>query len=130
MAAPRVVLLLSGKRKSGKDFVADELRSRYRAGRDSAWGVGGEDTGCADSTGGQEGRDLDERSRCPSRLPLSHRLGPDVCTILRLSGPLKEQYAKVPRPWRALSHPAELCQDTAEPCQDTAELCRPTLTPY
>ncbi|XP_032938716.1 phosphomevalonate kinase [Catharus ustulatus] len=49
MAAPRVVLLLSGKRKSGKDFVAEELRSR---------------------------------------------LGPDVCTILRLSGPLKEQYAK------------------------------------
>ncbi|XP_038017985.1 phosphomevalonate kinase [Motacilla alba alba] len=49
MAAPRTVLLLSGKRKSGKDFVAEELRSR---------------------------------------------LGPDVCTILRLSGPLKEQYAK------------------------------------
>ncbi|KAL9823287.1 phosphomevalonate kinase [Geothlypis trichas] len=49
MAAPRSVLLLSGKRKSGKDFVAEELRSR---------------------------------------------LGPDVCTILRLSGPLKEQYAK------------------------------------
>ncbi|KAM9251899.1 phosphomevalonate kinase [Cariama cristata] len=49
MAAPRAVLLLSGKRKSGKDFVAEELRSR---------------------------------------------LGPDVCTVLRLSGPLKEQYAK------------------------------------
>ncbi|XP_056366655.1 phosphomevalonate kinase [Oenanthe melanoleuca] len=49
MAAPRVVLLLSGKRKSGKDFVAEQLRNR---------------------------------------------LGPDVCTILRLSGPLKEQYAK------------------------------------
>ncbi|XP_054035136.1 phosphomevalonate kinase [Dryobates pubescens] len=49
MAAPRVVLLLSGKRKSGKDFVASELRGR---------------------------------------------LGPDLCTILRLSAPLKEQYAK------------------------------------
>ncbi|XP_068271058.1 phosphomevalonate kinase isoform X2 [Nyctibius grandis] len=49
MAAPRAVLLLSGKRKSGKDFVAEELRGR---------------------------------------------LGPDVCTVLRLSGPLKEQYAK------------------------------------
>ncbi|KAM9264448.1 phosphomevalonate kinase [Morus bassanus] len=49
MAAPRAVLLLSGKRKSGKDFVAEELRSR---------------------------------------------LGPDVCAVLRLSGPLKEQYAK------------------------------------
>ncbi|KAM6309412.1 phosphomevalonate kinase [Podargus strigoides] len=49
MAAPRAVLLLSGKRKSGKDFVAEELRSR---------------------------------------------LGPDVCTVLRLSGPLKQQYAK------------------------------------
>ncbi|XP_063002046.1 phosphomevalonate kinase isoform X1 [Elgaria multicarinata webbii] len=46
---PRLVLLFSGKRKSGKDFVAEEIQSR---------------------------------------------LGPDVCTILRLSGPLKEQYAK------------------------------------
>ncbi|XP_065585925.1 phosphomevalonate kinase [Cyrtonyx montezumae] len=49
MAAPRAVLLLSGKRKSGKDFVAAEIQSR---------------------------------------------LGPDVCTVLRLSGPLKEQYAQ------------------------------------
>ncbi|XP_074785225.1 phosphomevalonate kinase isoform X2 [Athene noctua] len=49
MAAPRAVLLLSGKRKSGKDFVAEELRSR---------------------------------------------LGPDVCVVLRLSGPLKERYAE------------------------------------
>ncbi|XP_042296789.1 phosphomevalonate kinase [Sceloporus undulatus] len=47
--APKLVLLFSGKRKSGKDFVAEEIQSR---------------------------------------------LGPDVCTILRLSGPLKEQYAK------------------------------------
>ncbi|XP_060613894.1 phosphomevalonate kinase [Anolis sagrei] len=46
---PRLVLLFSGKRKSGKDFVAEEIQSR---------------------------------------------LGPDVCAILRLSGPLKEQYAK------------------------------------
>uniref|UniRef100_A0A7M4F7A6 Phosphomevalonate kinase n=1 Tax=Crocodylus porosus TaxID=8502 RepID=A0A7M4F7A6_CROPO len=30
--APRLVLLLSGKRKSGKDFVAEQLRSRYRPG--------------------------------------------------------------------------------------------------
>lgn len=29
------------------------------------------------------------------RLSLSHRLGADVCAILRLSGPLKEQYAQV-----------------------------------
>ncbi|XP_029789326.1 phosphomevalonate kinase [Suricata suricatta] len=47
--APRLVLLFSGKRKSGKDFVAEALRSR---------------------------------------------LGADVCAILRLSGPLKEQYAQ------------------------------------
>ncbi|XP_063172949.1 phosphomevalonate kinase [Candoia aspera] len=46
---PKLVLLLSGKRKSGKDFVGEEIQSR---------------------------------------------LGLDVCTILRLSGPLKEQYAK------------------------------------
>lgn len=59
----------------------------------------------------------------PVLLTLSYRLGPDVCTILRLSGPLKEQYAKVPRPRRAVSHPAELCQDTAV-------LCRPALIPY
>ncbi|XP_072588571.1 phosphomevalonate kinase isoform X2 [Vulpes vulpes] len=47
--APCLVLLVSGKRKSGKDFVAEALRSR---------------------------------------------LGADVCAVLRLSGPLKEQYAK------------------------------------
>ncbi|XP_072214756.1 phosphomevalonate kinase isoform X1 [Excalfactoria chinensis] len=49
MAEPRAVLLLSGKRKSGKDFVAEEIQNR---------------------------------------------LGPDVCTVLRLSAPLKEQYAQ------------------------------------
>lgn len=43
------MLLVSGKRKSGKDFVAEALRSR---------------------------------------------LGADVCAILRLSSPLKEQYAQ------------------------------------
>ncbi|XP_037355316.1 phosphomevalonate kinase isoform X1 [Talpa occidentalis] len=47
--SPRLVLLFSGKRKSGKDFVTDELLSR---------------------------------------------LGSDVCAILRLSGPLKEQFAQ------------------------------------
>ncbi|XP_067395324.1 phosphomevalonate kinase [Emydura macquarii macquarii] len=46
---PRLVLLLSGKRKSGKDFLAEELQNR---------------------------------------------LGPEVCAILQLSAPLKEQYAK------------------------------------
>ncbi|XP_047398370.1 phosphomevalonate kinase isoform X2 [Sciurus carolinensis] len=47
--APRLVLLFSGKRKSGKDFVTEALQSR---------------------------------------------LGADICAILRLSGPLKEQYAQ------------------------------------
>lgn len=47
--APRLVLLFSGKRKSGKDFVSEELQSR---------------------------------------------LGANVCAILRLSGPLKKQYAQ------------------------------------
>ncbi|XP_024426653.2 phosphomevalonate kinase isoform X2 [Desmodus rotundus] len=46
---PRLVLLFSGKRKSGKDFVTEALQSR---------------------------------------------LGADVCAILRLSSPLKEQYAQ------------------------------------
>lgn len=47
--SPRLVLLFSGKRKSGKDFVTDALQSR---------------------------------------------LGADVSAILRLSGPLKEQFAQ------------------------------------
>ncbi|XP_073663049.1 phosphomevalonate kinase isoform X1 [Tursiops truncatus] len=47
--APRLVLLFSGKRKSGKDFVTEALQSR---------------------------------------------LGADVCAVLRLSGPLKKQYAQ------------------------------------
>ncbi|XP_004693831.1 PREDICTED: phosphomevalonate kinase [Condylura cristata] len=47
--SPRLVLLFSGKRKSGKDFVTDTLQSR---------------------------------------------LGSDVCATLRLSGPLKEQFAQ------------------------------------
>lgn len=46
---PRLVLLFSGKRKSGKDFVTEALQSR---------------------------------------------LGADICAILRLSSPLKEQYAQ------------------------------------
>lgn len=46
---PRLVLLFSGKRKSGKDFVTEALQSR---------------------------------------------LGADTCAVLRLSGPLKEQYAQ------------------------------------
>ncbi|XP_075418675.1 phosphomevalonate kinase isoform X1 [Tenrec ecaudatus] len=46
---PRLVLLFSGKRKSGKDYVTEALQSR---------------------------------------------LGASVCAILRLSGPLKEQYAQ------------------------------------
>nr|XP_048311543.1 phosphomevalonate kinase isoform X1 [Myodes glareolus] len=47
--APRLVLLFSGKRKSGKDFVTEALQSR---------------------------------------------LGGNICAVLRLSGPLKEQYAR------------------------------------
>ncbi|XP_004475095.2 phosphomevalonate kinase isoform X2 [Dasypus novemcinctus] len=48
-SAPRLVLLFSGKRKSGKDFVTEALLSS---------------------------------------------LGADVCAVLRLSGPLKAQYAQ------------------------------------
>ncbi|KAM4013691.1 phosphomevalonate kinase [Anomaloglossus baeobatrachus] len=48
MAAPRLVLLFSGKRKSGKDYITERLRES---------------------------------------------LGGDVCAILRLSGPLKQQFA-------------------------------------
>ncbi|XP_034721714.1 phosphomevalonate kinase [Etheostoma cragini] len=46
---PKLVLVFSGKRKSGKDYVADLIHSR---------------------------------------------LGPDVCCVMRLSGPLKQQYAQ------------------------------------
>ncbi|XP_006013817.1 phosphomevalonate kinase [Latimeria chalumnae] len=49
MASPKLVLVFSGKRKSGKDFITTLIQNR---------------------------------------------LGSQVCTILRLSGPLKEQYAK------------------------------------
>ncbi|KAM5129081.1 phosphomevalonate kinase [Mantella aurantiaca] len=49
MAAPRLVLLFSGKRKSGKDFITERLRES---------------------------------------------LGGDTCAILRLSGPLKKQFAE------------------------------------
>ncbi|XP_036906524.1 phosphomevalonate kinase [Sturnira hondurensis] len=49
VGGPRLVLLFSGKRKSGKDFVTEALQSR---------------------------------------------LGADICAILRLSSPLKEQYAQ------------------------------------
>ena len=48
-ASPRLVLLFSGKRKSGKDFVTERLKSR---------------------------------------------LGGNICALLRLSGPLKEEYAR------------------------------------
>ncbi|XP_012678343.2 phosphomevalonate kinase isoform X2 [Clupea harengus] len=46
---PELILIFSGKRKSGKDYVTDRIQER---------------------------------------------LGANVCCILRLSGPLKEQYAK------------------------------------
>ncbi|KAK6467123.1 phosphomevalonate kinase [Huso huso] len=49
MDPPKLILLFSGKRKSGKDFVTSIIQQR---------------------------------------------LGSSVCAILRLSGPLKEQYAK------------------------------------
>ncbi|XP_073663051.1 phosphomevalonate kinase isoform X3 [Tursiops truncatus] len=56
--APRLVLLFSGKRKSGKDFVTEALQSR---------------------------------------------LGADVCAVLRLSGPLKKQYAQLVSDTRRVS---------------------------
>lgn len=49
MTEPKLVLVFSGKRKSGKDFVTDLIHDR---------------------------------------------LGSDVCCVLRLSGPLKQQYAQ------------------------------------
>ncbi|KAM8921583.1 phosphomevalonate kinase [Pelodytes ibericus] len=49
MERPLLLLLFSGKRKSGKDYLTELIRDR---------------------------------------------LGPDTCVILRLSGPLKEQYAQ------------------------------------
>ncbi|XP_043936066.1 phosphomevalonate kinase isoform X2 [Protopterus annectens] len=49
MGSPKLVLVVSGKRKSGKDFVTNLIQAR---------------------------------------------LGTETCAILRLSGPLKQQYAK------------------------------------
>ncbi|XP_038958269.1 phosphomevalonate kinase isoform X1 [Rattus norvegicus] len=57
-ASPRLVLLFSGKRKSGKDFVTERLQSR---------------------------------------------LGGNICAVLRLSGPLKEQYARLVSDTRRMS---------------------------
>ena len=37
---PRLVLLFSGKRKSGKDFVTEALQSRCRRGREEGRRVG------------------------------------------------------------------------------------------
>ncbi|XP_075901904.1 phosphomevalonate kinase [Nelusetta ayraudi] len=49
VSEPRLILVFSGKRKSGKDYVTDRIRER---------------------------------------------LGAEVCCVLRLSGPLKQQYAQ------------------------------------
>uniref|UniRef100_A0A672MEM5 Phosphomevalonate kinase n=1 Tax=Sinocyclocheilus grahami TaxID=75366 RepID=A0A672MEM5_SINGR len=51
---PRIILLFSGKRKSGKDYVTDLIQKRLTA---------------------------------------------EICCILRLSAPLKQQYAKVQYRW-------------------------------
>ncbi|XP_075934485.1 phosphomevalonate kinase isoform X3 [Anarhichas minor] len=58
VSGPRLVLVFSGKRKSGKDYVTDLIHNR---------------------------------------------LGSDVCCVLRLSGPLKQQYAEVVSDARRLS---------------------------
>lgn len=53
VSGPRLVLVFSGKRKSGKDYVTDLIQNL-----------------------------------------IQNRLGSDVCCVLRLSGPLKKQYAE------------------------------------
>uniref|UniRef100_A0A672MCR6 Phosphomevalonate kinase n=1 Tax=Sinocyclocheilus grahami TaxID=75366 RepID=A0A672MCR6_SINGR len=58
---PRIILLFSGKRKSGKDYVTDLIQKRLTA---------------------------------------------EICCILRLSAPLKQQYAK--------DHNVCVCVDDAE----------------
>ncbi|XP_041649768.1 phosphomevalonate kinase isoform X1 [Cheilinus undulatus] len=60
---PRLVLVFSGKRKSGKDYVTDRIQERLVLYSGFPWSF-------------------------------SSRLGADVCCIVRLSGPLKEQYAQ------------------------------------
>ncbi|XP_057254584.1 pre-B-cell leukemia transcription factor-interacting protein 1 [Pezoporus wallicus] len=67
----------------------------------------------------KQGKAWGKPSRVPPFSRRRVRLGPDVCTVLRLSGPLKEQYAKV-RCQDTLCH-AEL--GCAEP--SCTELCRP-----
>ncbi|XP_016122891.1 phosphomevalonate kinase-like [Sinocyclocheilus grahami] len=61
---PRIILLFSGKRKSGKDYVTDLIQKRLTA---------------------------------------------EICCILRLSAPLKQQYAKVQYSIQLLT-----CVDDAE----------------
>uniref|UniRef100_A0A3P9JD05 Phosphomevalonate kinase n=1 Tax=Oryzias latipes TaxID=8090 RepID=A0A3P9JD05_ORYLA len=90
---PELVLVFSGKRKSGKDYITDLI--------------------------------LD-------------RLGPAVCTVLRLSGPLKQQYAQEhgldldqllgPGPYKERYRADMIHWGEARRCQDPGFFCRLATT--
>ena len=65
---PRLVLLFSGKRKSGKDYITDLLKVNIERNRGS-------------------------HSDLSLSLSLQEKIGEDA-VIVRLSGPLKECYAR------------------------------------
>ncbi|XP_026228346.1 phosphomevalonate kinase-like [Anabas testudineus] len=89
LSEPRLVLVFSGKRKSGKDYVTHLIQER---------------------------------------------LGPDVCCILRLSGPLKQQYAQEhnlnldqllgPGPYKEQYRADMICWGETRRCQDPGFFCR------
>ncbi|XP_070691756.1 phosphomevalonate kinase-like [Pempheris klunzingeri] len=89
VSEPRLVLVFSGKRKSGKDYVTDLIQDR---------------------------------------------LGPDVCCVLRLSGPLKQQYAQDcgldldqllgPGPYKERYRADMIRWGETQRCQDPGFFCR------
>nr|XP_020768194.1 phosphomevalonate kinase isoform X2 [Odocoileus virginianus texanus] len=86
---PGLVLLFSGKRKSGKDFVTEALQSRLQNRRSTGWPE------VEDCHSQEKQQYTHAHLKEPGGLLSKERwLGADVCAVLRLSGPLKEQYAQ------------------------------------
>ncbi|KJE94698.1 phosphomevalonate kinase [Capsaspora owczarzaki ATCC 30864] len=71
-AGPRLVIVLSGKRKSGKDYLSDQLVSRLEQHASSATA----------------------QDKAAATLTSTGTPSAGLVRVVRLSGPLKEQYAK------------------------------------
>ncbi len=82
-----ILLLISGKRKSGKDFIAEKIRERYNIVQ------GHSDSGAY--TKWFTSLSFCKRIILKTHFKLLFRLGNDISIILRISAPLKAEYAKV-----------------------------------